>query len=169
MSDYTKEIFKNEKRGFTKYPWYLTYYSMMVRCYREGSYNYKNYGARGISVCEEWHDISKFKEWVDNSDYKIGYSLDRIDVNGNYEPSNCRWANKKVQANNRRDNVIITHNGESHTIAEWSEITGIDRTTLVRRFKLGYSEEDIFYNGKFYYNQRTKRKEKLEVCQMGII
>lgn len=74
--------------------------------------------------------------------YKDGLTLDRIDVNGNYEPNNCQWATNKEQQNNKRNNHLLEHNGEIHTITEWSEITGIKKTTIERRInKYGWSIE----------------------------
>lgn len=110
---------------------------MMDRCYREKAMNYHNYGGRGISVCEEWHNIENFEKWVESSNYKKGFTLERIDVNGNYEPSNCKWATMKEQDNNRRNTVRIEYNNEVHTISEWAEILGINRSTLNNRYYRG--------------------------------
>ena len=89
-----------DKTFYTK-SWYSSYRGMMDRCYRKKASNYKFYGARGIKVCEEWHDIQEFEKWVENSGYQEGLTLDRINPNGNYEPNNCRWTNRKAQANKR--------------------------------------------------------------------
>ena len=83
-----------------------------------------------------------FYEWSISNGYSDKLTLDRIDVTGNYEPSNCRWVNQKVQQNNRSNNTIYSFNGETHTLSEWSDITGIDRSTISARIlKLKWSVE----------------------------
>ena len=116
----------------------------MDRCYREKASNYYLYGGRGIKVCDEWHNIENFEKWVETSGYKKGLTLDRIDVNGNYEPNNCRWVTMKEQDNNRRNTIYIEHNGEVHTISEWAEITGINRSTLNSRYCRGIRGDKLF-------------------------
>lgn len=112
------------------------------------------YGARGISVCDRWHDFENFKEDMYESYQehiekygKKNTTLDRIDVNGNYCKENCRWATQKEQANNRRTNRLITYKGETHNISEWADILGIQAYTLrARLFKLGWSIDRAFNN-----------------------
>ena len=114
--------------------------NMLQRCENTNNPSYKYYGGRGIKVCEDWHNLVVFYNWAKESGYKKGLTLDRIDVNGNYEPINCRWATSETQANNTRKNVIVTYQGKSHTLAEWSKITGINYSTLYWRYK---NEKDI--------------------------
>ena len=91
-------------------------------------------------MCKEWRESPEaFAKWAYANGYSEGLSIDRIDVNGNYEPSNCRWGNAFVQANNRRSNVFVEFDGERHTIAEWSRITGIKTSTIQRRLKKGWN------------------------------
>lgn len=95
---------------------------------------YKNYGGRGIKVCDEWSkDFMAFYEWAMANGYRDDLTIDRIDVNGNYEPNNCRWVTMKEQENNRRNNHHITYNGETHTIAEWGDILNIPYKVLLQR------------------------------------
>ena len=82
---------KGLKHGHHRKPWYSSYKAMMERCYLPSSGNYKRYGGKGVTVCEEWHDINKFAEWVETSGYAPGLTIDRIDPLGNYEPNNCQW------------------------------------------------------------------------------
>lgn len=127
---------------------------MKERCYREKHSHYKNYGGRGIKVCEKWkNDFGEFKEWAINNGYKENLTLDRINVNGNYEPSNCRWATQKEQHNNTRKNHYIQYKGKTYTISQLSELVGIKYTTLKERIKAGWSIEDAVSKP---VRQRTK-------------
>lgn len=95
---------------------------MKERCYKEYSASYKNYGKRGIKICDEWlKDFESFYRWAMANGYKDNLTIDRIDVNGNYEPCNCRWATVKQQNNNSRKNHYTTINGVTKTIAQWAE------------------------------------------------
>lgn len=106
--------------------------------------NYKWYAARGIKVCEEWNDFNTFYEWAVNNGYDESLTIDRIDSNGDYEPSNCRWATFKQQANNKRNNHFVTINGETHTIIEWSEIKHIPKSTIYSKLRRNIPIEQIF-------------------------
>lgn len=100
---------------------YIAWQSMLDRCYNINKPAYYRYGGRGIFVCKQWrHDYIAFREWSMANGYREGLSLDRINNNGNYEPTNCRWANNIQQANNKRNNTIVEAFGERKTIAEWS-------------------------------------------------
>jgi hypothetical protein len=98
---------------------------MLYRCENPKCAAYYNYGGRGIKVCDEWHDFTKFENWALNSNYQQGLSLDRINNDGNYESSNCRWATPEIQSNNKRTNVYYDFNGKNLTISQISKITGI--------------------------------------------
>lgn len=123
-----------------------TWSGMIARCYRPKSTSYKNYGAKGITVCDEWHDYEVFKKWAIESGYNENLSLDRFpDGKGNYSPSNCRWATDIEQANNRSGNRFIEIDGQQKTIADWSRISGINQVRIARRIKLGWSNEDAVF------------------------
>lgn len=92
--------------GYSKHPAYNVWRNFLYRCYDENSSSYKHYGGRGIKVCDDWHNISKFVEWYDGNPQPDNTTIDRIDVNGNYEPDNCRWATPKIQARNKRNNTL---------------------------------------------------------------
>lgn len=115
---------------------------MKDRCLNPNAQEAKHYIDRGIKVCDEWLDFNNFYEWAMANGYKKGLSLDRIDNDGNYEPSNCRWATAKQQCRNRSNNVVLTWNGESHCVSEWAEILGINKTTIFTRLRRGWSVDD---------------------------
>ncbi len=124
----------NKKHGFSRTKLYGIWKGMRQRCYNKRSIKYKDYGGRGISICDEWmKDFINFREWAIKNGYKENLSIDRKDVNGNYEPSNCRWATAKQQVRNTRVNHLLTYNGETKTIVEWSEIVGILPDTIQKR------------------------------------
>ena len=127
---------------------YRIWLLMKNRCSNAADPNYGNYGGRGIKVCEEWQKFIHFYEWAMTSGYVDNLTIDRIDNNGNYEPSNCRWATQKEQSNNKRTNVFITHNSQTHTLKEWSEITGINYSTLHSRYKAGKPPEEVLRTRK---------------------
>lgn len=113
--------------------------AMRGRCQRPTDQAYDRYGGRGISVCERWDDFANFL--ADMGERPPGKTLDRIDVNGNYEPGNCRWATRAEQGDNRRDTVRLTVGGVTRTLVEWSRCTGIKRTTIRRRMEKGWPPE----------------------------
>ncbi len=127
---------------------YQVWRDMKNRCCRPLTHSYKTHGARGISVCAEWlHDFQAFYDWAMANGYADNLTLDRIDTNGNYEPSNCRWATQKEQANNKRNNHLVTYKGETKTITQWAETTGIKRQTIQKRLKNGWSVERTLETG----------------------
>lgn len=142
---YHKEMISemNYKHGLSKHRLHGIWRGMEQRCCNPKSKSFEHYGGRGITICKEWvSDFENFYNWAIANGYDEFKSIDRIDVNGNYEPSNCRWVNSEIQANNKRNNNKITFQGETHTITEWSRILHIDRKTISDRiFKLGWSPE----------------------------
>ncbi len=117
------------------------WHSMKQRCYYTEHKSYEDYGGRGIAVCEEWQEFEPFYKWAIENGYADNLTIDRKDVNGNYEPSNCRWATPKEQQNNKRNNKIYEYKGEKHNLSEWASITGIDRDVLEKRLKNNWSVE----------------------------
>lgn len=127
---------------------YTVWDSMRQRCLNPNQKEYHNYGGRGIKICSEWDDYSSFREWAYHTGYKDdaprGFcTLDRIDVNGDYEPNNCRWVSFKVQSNNKQNTIYLTADGETRTLSEWSRVVGIKYCTLWRRYKQGWAPEKI--------------------------
>lgn len=122
---------------------YRIWIGMRSRCFNNKDTAYKNYGGRGIKICDEWNEYLNFKEWSLDNGYKDTLSIDRINNNGDYEPSNCKWSNSKQQANNKRSNKYYTYNGETLNIKEWSIKTGIKERTLKYRKSKGWSIKDM--------------------------
>lgn len=124
---------------------YKIWDGMKQRCYCLSCKDYPRYGGRGVIICDEWRiDFNKFQDWSLQNGYSDDLTIDRIDVNGNYEPSNCRWTSPKTQSRNMRTNKNITYNGETHCIAEWAEITGIPRKCLEYRIRNWFDLDRVF-------------------------
>lgn len=125
-------------------PW-NSWFDMLRRCERPYVKTYKHYGGRGIKVCARWHSFEKF--WEDmGPTYKDNLTLERIDNNGNYEPSNCTWITKQEQQRNKRNVRHFTINGVTKPLPEWLEITGLKRTTVeMRHYKCGWSMEESLF------------------------
>jgi len=122
------------KHGQCRTRLYGIYNGIKKRCYNKKEKNYTKYGARGIVVCDEWlDDFMNFYSWSMANGYKDNLTIDRIDVNGNYEPNNCRWTTQKTQQNNRRDNHLITYNGKTQTLSQWASELKIDYDCLEAR------------------------------------
>nr|WP_297873513.1 hypothetical protein [uncultured Blautia sp.] len=131
--------------GLSKKRIYQIWSHMIQRCENRNATSYKDYGERGISVNYEWHDFRKFYEWSIENGYADHLSIDRINVNGNYEPSNCRWVDSKTQANNRRNNHYVKINGIVHTLKQWSEISCVPYGTICQRIRNGWNEEAAIF------------------------
>lgn len=121
---------------------YLIWHDMKRRCYQPQNKRYSRYGGRGIRICAEWLDnFQAFFDWSMANGYSPELTIDRIEKDGNYEPSNCRWATKYEQANNRSNNHFITYNGETKTMKEWSDTVGISYYALRQRINRGWDIE----------------------------
>lgn len=128
--------------GETKTRLFKIWCSMHERCERTKHPHYRDYGGRGIKVYEGWKEYLPFAEWSRSNGYADNLTIDRIDVNGNYEPANCRWVTMKEQHNNKRSNRILLYHGETYTLTQLAEKVGINKTTLKERLNLGWSIED---------------------------
>lgn len=125
--------------GRSLHPLYGIWNQMMRRCYNSKTIHYDRYGGRGITVCDEWHDFWNFVKWSDSVGGRpTGTSIDRIDNNGNYEPSNCRWATKFQQSTNKCTNVILEYNGIKKSLIEWALEYGLEWNTLSNRINRGW-------------------------------
>lgn len=125
--------------GMALSPEYTAWCNMKTRCYNTTEEGYKDYGGRGIIVCEQW--VNNFAQFYFDMGPRPGstYSVDRIEVNGNYEPHNCRWATPAEQARNKRASVRYSYNGQSLTLAEWSEVMGMPYSILRSRVSNGWN------------------------------
>lgn len=121
----------NKKHGKTQTREYSSWGSMRERCLNVRNKAYPGYGGRGITICERWDNFENFL--ADMGECPNGYSIDRIDNSGNYEPSNCRWADSKTQNRNKRNVHLITYGGETMSIGEWADRLGVQPSTLYAR------------------------------------
>ena len=131
---------QKKAKGLWKSRIYNIYRGILKRCYQPSQRSYKDYGGRGIIVCKEWkNNFLNFYEWAIQNGYSDNLTIDRIDVNGNYEPSNCRWISAKEQMRNRRINHYVTYNNETHCISEWAEILNIPKHRIYQRLHKNWS------------------------------
>lgn len=147
MSDLIKRsegCSKTKRHGMTGTRLNRIWKNMKDRCSEsaKGTWRGRNYADRGISVCDEWKDFQSFAKWAMENGYEDNLTIDRIDTNGNYEPSNCRWATTKEQANNKRTSRFVEYRGKRCTVSELAEIVGINKRTLITRLNNGWSVED---------------------------
>jgi hypothetical protein len=130
--------------GLHGHPSYRTWVMMRQRCLNPNAIGYKNYGGRGIKICKRWNDFENFAKDV-GVPPSSKHTLDRFpNKNGDYEPSNFRWATWKEQQRNKRDNKTVSYKGETKTVAEWSDITGIEYSTIHRRLSNEWKLDDVF-------------------------
>ena len=136
------------------------YNGMRLRCYNKNSVNYKYYGGKGVTICDEWLlSFENFFDWAINNGYNENLTIDRIDSEKEYSPDNCKWSTKKEQAYNRSMSVKLTLNGRTMYMTEWAEELGIDKKTLSWRYRNGWSDEEILSNKKdiiLTYNGESK-------------
>lgn len=153
----------NLKHGGRKDRLYLVWMDMRRRCNDPKDKNYFRYGGRGIKVDDAFKEYADFKAWA----YANGYddkakhgdcTIDRIDVNGNYSPDNCRWVDLVVQANNRRNNAFITYNGKTMTRKQWEDELGFRHGLLANRIRLGWSVERMLTQRPEEYLENRKKK-----------
>ena len=138
---------RTTKHGMANSKLYGTWKGIKRRCLNTNAPNYKHYGGRGITICEEWrNDFQAFYDYVSKLEHfgEEGYTLDRINNDGNYEPNNLRWADRATQARNRRNNTYVKYNGEKMILTDASEKSGIGRKTLYHRLQRGEKGDYLF-------------------------
>jgi hypothetical protein len=139
-ADKARELFSTH--GESKTRLYKIWNYMRKRCNNPNVQNYSDYGGRGIKVCDEWNEsYETFRDWSIAHGYDDTLSIDRIDVNGNYEPKNCRWATWTEQANNRTNTRYLTYKGKTMSVSDWAKELGMPYKKLYKRVYLGWSAE----------------------------
>lgn len=150
----------NYKHGRTGHQLYGTWQGMIKRCYNAANTDYPDYGGRGIAMCDAWrHIFTAFYDWAIPAGYQPGLTIERIDVNGHYEPHNCRFILMSEQANNKRSNTRITCFGETKTEAKWARDSRcvVDASTLSYRIRAGWDAKDALTLPADYHNRPLHR------------
>jgi len=168
MSDKQKEAVRKlmTTHGMSVSVEYKTWNRMKQRCLNPKNRFYKNYGQRGITVCDRWLTFELFFEDMGYRPSDV-HSLDRINVDGNYEPSNCRWATYSVQQNNKRTNIKITYKDKTQSISDWCEELRLSYTTTQNRLKHGWPVEEAF-EAKAYRSKWHRKKDRNDVSKKVI-
>jgi hypothetical protein len=139
---------KNKTHEKRKTSLWAIWHGMKERCLNPNYHNYSSYGGRGISICEDWLKFENFDKWNDSlgeEGYKRGLSIDRIDNDKGYSPSNCRWTTFVQQGRNKRNNVLVTINGKIKPVSEWAEYYVVSRYLVYNRIKIGWQlNEKLF-------------------------
>ena len=130
----------SRKHGMSNSNIYKVYYGMLDRCNNPHNKNYAEYGGRGISV--EWDNFDEFLQWANKSGYAKGLTIERVDVNGNYSPSNCKWITQRAQTRNKRSTVYLVVDGEKKCLVEWAEQIGAKPGVLRSRKQRGWSDSE---------------------------
>lgn len=131
------------RHGLSKTRLHRIWHSMYCRCYYPTTNQYKNYGGKGVKVCDEWkHNFVNFYNWAMSNGYNDSLTLDRIDNNKNYCPENCKWSTLEQQNNNRTTSKFITYNGKTQTQIQWCREYNINVVTFSDRIKRGWSIEE---------------------------
>lgn len=135
---------RKTRHGFSHTRLHDIWCGIKSRCTNANTKSYKHYGGRGIKICDEWLKFENFRDWSYKHGYADNLSIDRIDVNGDYSPLNCRWVDIVTQMNNTTRTVLLTYNGETHSLAEWARILNVNYHALKRRRDAGWDINDIF-------------------------
>lgn len=170
---------RSTTHGMTKSKLYYCWSNVKQRCCCETNKAFKNYGGRGIKMCEDWkNSFESFARWAASAGYKEGLTIERIDVNGDYCPENCKWISLSDQATNRRSNIVVDYNGESHCLSEWCEMYDVDYYLVYNRMHKNHwsFERAIFEPAhvekrnkkavrsdshfKVYHSERRKRRSE---------
>lgn len=158
----------------------MIYRDMKHRCHNKNNERYKDYGERGITIYNEWlgeNGFINFYNWAMNNGYEDHLSIDRIDVDGNYDPNNCKWSNNHEQSINKRTTRYVTINGETKALSEWAKIIGISQQSFASRLKSGWDEDRLLSRKKIVRADKQsgvvnvnwwKKENKWEVKVKGV-
>jgi hypothetical protein len=142
---------RNERHGKSKTRLYRIWLGIKKRCTNKNESCYKNYGGRGIKICDEWvNNYPAFETWANANGYNENLTIDRIDVNGNYCPNNCRWITKQEQGYNKRNSRFIEYNNKKRTVAEWAKELGINYDTIHLRLQRGWPIEKVLSRENYH-------------------
>lgn len=156
----------------SKTPLYTIFHSMKGRCYNTNSASYKNYGGRGIKICEEWlNNFELFYHWAINNGWRKGLEIDRINVNGNYCPNNCRFVPRILNARNTTKNKPITYNGQTKCLSDWCHLLNMNYSTMYSRIivkKLSPEEAFSIPTSSFRKLNKSrsdKKQKQIQYCR----
>lgn len=144
---------------FKQTPEYRTWANLKGRCTNPNLPGYKDYGGRGISVCERWQKFENF--YADMGEKPSGMTLERKDNNGNYEPDNCKWATQAEQSINKRNNRMVTFNGETMCLRDWAQRIGLDSSTLHARLSHGWPVEFALTIERYKHVPKSQRSNQM--------
>ncbi|MCQ2270959.1 MAG: hypothetical protein MJZ52_07020 [Bacteroidales bacterium] len=137
------------KHGLRKTRLYRIWSNIKTRCHNQNDKHFSQWGARGVTMCEEWkNDFKSFYDWAMSNGYSDDLTIDRIDNNGNYEPSNCRWTSYKEQNQNKRNVIILEYDGKSMSATAWAKELNIGHDTIRQRFHKGWTVEECLFGKK---------------------
>lgn len=173
VRDNTNIILANQRRRtirdivLTKHPLYSVWRGLKSRCYNPNCKEYYLYGERGIKVCIEWlNNSSVFYKWAIKAGWEKGLQIDRIDVNGDYDPCNCRFVTPAVNCRNKRNNIFLEYEGKRMIMADWGKLLGISTITLQSRYNLKWSVKDIL-SRKVNFKKRPKIIMEEKILTIG--
>lgn len=159
LDNIRKVSIKNKTHGMTNTRLYNIWRKIKDRCNNPNNSKYHIYGGRGITYHLEWRKFEPFLHWALSNGYSNNLTIDRINTNGDYSPSNCRWVPTKIQANNRRNNIKIRYLGEERTISEWSDYLDIPFSRINRRYhQYGWRDPEKLFCQKLKSWEMAKHK-----------
>lgn len=140
------KLYKHEYHGKKKTRLYRIWSNVKTRCYNVNDPHYKRWGGKGVKMCEDWKtSFLSFYNWAMANGYTDELTIDRINFNGNYEPSNCRWVTIAEQNRNKSDTILITYNGETKTAAQWAHDLNLGHDTVRQRYHKGWTPEQCLF------------------------